>query len=42
LVGVLVCIVYTVLYVPRETKYWPAAVSKRGASGGSGNALNSF
>ena len=42
LVGVLVCIVYTVLYVPRETKYWPAAVSKRGASSGGGNALNSF
>jgi hypothetical protein len=23
-VGVLVCIVYTVLYIPRETKYWPS------------------
>ena len=31
LVGVLVCIVYTVLYVPRETKYWPATATKRGA-----------
>jgi len=26
-VGVLVCIVYTVLYIPRETKYWPSKQS---------------
>ena len=40
LVGVLVCIVYTVLYVPRETKYWPASVTRRGAGGG--NTINAF
>ena len=38
LVGVLVCIVYTVLYVPRETKYWPG--TRRGAGGS--NTVNSF
>ena len=36
LVGVLVCVVYTVLYVPRESKYWPA-ISKR-ANPNSNNA----
>lgn len=23
-VGLFVCIIYTVMYIPREAKYWPA------------------
>jgi glycerol uptake facilitator-like aquaporin len=43
LVGVLVCVVYTVLYVPRETKYWPSStVTKRATGGGGSNASNSI
>ena len=28
-VGLLICIIYTIFYIPRETKYWPATASSK-------------